>query len=66
MPDRYCHRWWLRGPDRGVGLCQLRAGHGGTYCIDTVHNLSHPRIETNLPRNPRERELVALLEAVLL
>lgn len=48
-----CLRWW---PVReGVGLCGLRKGHGGTYCIDTAHNRSHPTTDTQPPVGTREK-----------
>jgi hypothetical protein len=43
---RYCHRWWPVG--EGAGVCTLRHGHGGTYCVDAVHNRSHPTADTNM------------------
>lgn len=54
-----CHRWWSRYNAQhrpiGIGLCLLRAGHGGTRCIDTLKNVSHPTADTN----PSQRERLA-------
>lgn len=43
---RWCHKWWPLA-NGGAGVCTLRHGHGGTRCVDAVHNLSHPTADCN-------------------
>ena len=40
-----CNRTWPAKAG-GVHLCTLLHGHGGTRCIDAVHNVSSPITHT--------------------
>jgi len=42
---RWCNRVWT-SRHGGFHLCWLTAGHGGTRCIDTYANVSHPTADT--------------------